>query len=86
MSDKLFLRVMPVLILLLAAALVVQAFVGRARRADICRSQNTGLAVLHDVIVLAMTPPKGKTLTAQQVASITRFETSAFARITAARC
>lgn len=86
MTDKTFRVAVLLMILLLCGALVVQALVGRSRRADICRGQNSTLAVLHDVILIATTPPKGKTLTADQVASITRFQTQVFARISAARC
>lgn len=86
MTDKTFRVTVLVLLVLIVAVQVVQAFAGRARRADICRGQNATLTVLHDVIQLASTPPKGKTLTADQVRQITAFETTAFARIAAARC
>lgn len=86
MTDKSFRIAVLLMILLLCAALVVQALVGRSRRGAICRGQNATLTVLHDVIQLASTPPKGKTLTADQVRQITAFEVTAFARIAAARC
>ncbi len=86
MSNKVFTIVFSVLTLLLCGALVIQAFAGRQRRVDICASQNATLAVLHDVIVIATTPPAGKKLTVAQVRSITAFQTKTFARIAAARC
>lgn len=52
----------------------------------ICDLHDSGLNVLHDVIVLALTPAPGKSLTSAQVKSITAFETAAFGRIDQARC
>ena len=75
-----------VLVIALAAALVIQGFAGRQRRQDICTAQNRILDTLHDVVTIAVTPPKGKRLTDEQVAAITQFEAKEFTRINAARC
>jgi len=86
MTDKTLRILAPVLVLALVAALVIQGFAGRQRREDICARENAALTVLHDVIVLAMTPPPGKRLSPAQVKAITAFEAKAFARIDSARC
>ncbi len=86
MSDKSLRLILGVLILCLSAAVVIQGFSNRAFHQQICDSQNAGLTVLHDVIVIASRPPPGKTYTRAQAIAVARFEAATFARIGAARC
>jgi len=84
--DRINRIAIPIMMLLLVGALVIEGFAGLHRRNAICDSQNKTLSVLHDVIVIATTPPKGAKLTAQQATNIARFQATTFARISAARC
>lgn len=93
MKNSSVVVVLSILVLGLSVALIVSAFSGRARRhnirstaTEICAKHNDGLDVMHDLIVIASAPPKGKTLTPAQVQATVSFQTKAFARINAARC
>lgn len=71
---------------LLAAATGYSAYVSSTNHAKSCARGDLILDTFHDVIVLALTPQPGQTLTAAQVKTIESFETAAFARIDRARC
>lgn len=74
-------------ILLLCGALVVQGVeIHNWQRAS-CNSRKINLSVLHDVVVIAFTPPKGsKPLNPAQVRAITTTEGAIFTRINQAEC
>lgn len=73
-------------VVILAAAATYSAFVASTNHHNSCARTDLILDTFHDVILIALTPAPGQTLTARQVAAVQAFESKAFMRIDEARC
>lgn len=71
---------------LIAGSTGYSAYVSSSSHTKSCARTDLILDSFHDVIVLALTPQPGQTLTAKQVITIQTFEQAAFARLDRARC